>query len=348
MKNLFILFITLLACNQPGKTVVTDSLTAPLSTPDTTAQIAPVSNVLTVEQGDISAAEFEKYKAAYKNDLDNTSSFTAVNGVTTIPLANGKASFKDNEGTPHDEDRLAYRYAGAIPALNKYLVEGKGYEYRFYLLLDKHSGAQDTINGIPFIAPDKKWFISYAANPNDEPTPTSEVTIYGVAPGAIAKAWQKTFKQLVKEVCWKDASSILLKLIPNEEKATTPSYIRLSIGSGNAPATAVSPSWYGNYSLVLSKGKEEELKIELKITKEGAVFSETGRQVFNQYALSTSQDNGNLSFTFNKVIEGGSAILQKEDRFGHIEAAGDHFAFKCPYLDTRTESHNTTYPLIKQ
>ncbi|ASZ11829.1 hypothetical protein KTO58_15760 [Chitinophaga pendula] len=350
MKNLFLVFTILLACNQPGKTVVTDSPITPLSIPDTTAQMAPVSEVLTIEQGDISAAEFEKYRSTYKNIFDNNAgSFAAVNGVTTIPLTNGSASFKNNEGTPHDEDRLAYRYLGAIPALSKYLIEGKGYEYRFYLLLDKNSGAQDTINGIPFITPDKKWFVSYAANPNDEPTPTSEVTIYAVAPGAIAKAWQKTFKQLVKEVCWKDNNTAYLKLIPSEEKASAPGYIRLTIANGNTPATAVSPSWYGNYELVLGKGKEEQWQIQLQVTKEGAVFSETGLQVFNQYALSTSQDNGSLSLTFNKALEGGSTILRKEDHFGHLEAAGDHFAFKCPYLDIRTNNNNNnTYQLIKK
>ncbi|HVI46645.1 MAG TPA: hypothetical protein VM802_17335 [Chitinophaga sp.] len=347
MKNLLTLSVILLACNAPAKEVKNDStMLAVAASADSavTAVSAAPQQVITVETGDITRQEFEQNKTSCKSDITYDSlQFRTVNGVTTINCNNGSVSFKDNAGVPHDEDRLAFRFAGELKALNKYLVEVRGYEHGFYILLDKASGRKDTVSNTPHVSPDGRWIVCEKEDPYAEQSPSTDIDIYTVDNGTVKQVYHKAFRWIARDLCWKDESMVYVKAARGEGETAAIDYARLTIVTGGNKATtaATSAAWYGTYSFVLnkdSKDSRDQLEVQLQVTKDSTIYTESGYQVYSKYSLSNSEKDGTLSFAFRHVLDGGSGVLERENRFGHIQSTTGGYSFECPYLDARTGS----------
>lgn len=361
MRKLLSLLMFLYACNGAVQNkAATDSTLTIAKTDSATAVVAPAAKQLTVEVASITQQEFDQYKSTYHHQIERDSlRFPVVNDQLTITTDGGKVVLKNNAGVPHDEDRLVYRYAGYLKPLNKYLVEVFGYEHGYCLAIDKATGKQDTLSDIPVISPDGKLILCSKSNPYEEyenvPPPTQDISLYTVENNDIKKAFLQPYRWLEKELYWKDNHTVYVKAARGEADNAPVDYLQLVITTGTdtrPAATAVSAAWKGTYATVLnkdSKDSRDHINVEFKVEGDSVIYTESGFQVYSKYALTATEKNGLLLFSFKKVLDGGSAVLEKEERFGYIRQENGKYMLECPYLDVRTGAgKKEIYPLDKK
>lgn len=362
MRKLLSLLILLYACNGAVQNkAAADSTVTSVRTDSAAVVAAPATKQLKVEVAGITQQEFDQYKSAYHNQIERDSlKFPVVNGQITITTDGGKVVLKNNPGVPHDEDRLDYHYAGYLQPLNRYLVQVNGYEHGYCLAIDKATGKQDTLSDMPVISPDGKLILCSKSNPYEEyehiPPPTQDITIYTVENNVIKKAFLQPYRWLEKELYWKDNHTVYVKSTRGEPENAPVDYLQLVITTGTdirpAAGAAVSAAWKGTYSTVLnkeSKDSRDHINVELKVDGDSVIYTESGFQVYSKYALTGTEKDGMLSFAFKKVLDGGSAVLEKENRFGYVRKENGKYVLECPYLDVRTgATKKEIYPLDKK
>lgn len=362
MRKLLSLLIFLYACNGAVQNKATADSTAAVAKTDSAAAVpAPAAQQLSVELTGIPEAEFDRYKQSDRNQIDNdTTKLHVVNGVLTIPSDKGGAVvFKNNDGVPHDEDKLSYSYHGYLKPLNKYLVGVSGYEHAYCLMVDKTTGKKDTVSNIPAVSPDGKLLICSRYNPYEEyehiPPPTGDISIYAVENNDVKRIFIQPYRWFVRDLYWKDNRTVYIKTRQKEgDDAATTDYIQLAVVSGTDTlnASPVNASWKGTYSTVLnesSSDSRDHINVDFKVDGNTVMYTESGFQVYNKYLLAATEKDGQLFFTFKKVEDGGDRMVETEKRFGHIEKEDGKYKLYCPYLDSKMNGGNRmSYPLRKK
>lgn len=117
-------------------------------------------------------------------------------------------------------------------------------------------------------------------------------------------------------------------------------------------AAPVNASWKGTYVTVLhasSDDARDHIEVALKVEGNTVIFTESSFQVNNKYLLAATEMDGQLFFTFKKVLEGGDVLVKSEKRFGRIEKEDGKYILYCPYLDGKENGgHRMSYPLKKK
>ncbi|QJB42293.1 hypothetical protein HF324_32410 [Chitinophaga oryzae] len=351
----------LYACNQgiPGKTTADSTIAASRS--DTVATTAPARGQLSVELTGITEAEFGRHQPPALNQVEyDTARFRVASGELALPTDQaGAVVLKNNAGVPHDEDRLSYHYLGYLKPLHKYLVEVNRYEQDYVLLIDKVTGKKDTVSNFPVLSPDGRLIVSKRYNPYEEyehiPPPTEDISIYTVDNPVIKRIFLQPSRWMARELYWKDNHTIYIKTWQKEgDDAATSDYLRMTVTSekDTLQAAPVNASWKGTYVTVLHASGDDagaHIEVALKVEGNTVTFTESGFQVNNKYLLAATEMDGQLFFTFKKVLEGGDVLVKSEKRFGRIEKEEGKYILYCPYLDEKENGgHRMSYPLKKK
>lgn len=362
MRKLLPIFILLSACNQgmSRKTTADSAVTAGKTDTLATAA-APAPTQLSVELTGITEEEFQRHRPSSQDQMEyDTTTFRVVNGQLILPADNaGTVLLQNNTGVPHDEDRLVYQYQGYLKPLNKYLVEVNGYEHSYCLLIDKATGKKDTISNLPVVSPDGRLIVSKRYNPYEEhehiPPPTEDISIYRVDNNAVKRIFLQINRWFARDLYWKDNHTIYARTWQKEgDDAAVSDYIRLTLVAGQDTLTtaAANASWNGTYTSVLREsgdGARDHIEVELKVDGNAVTYTESGFQVYNKYLLAAAEMDGELFFTFKKILDGGGAILKIEKRFGRIKKEDGKYILYCPYLDCQVNGgHRMSYPLKKK
>lgn len=362
MRKLLPIFILLSACNEGvfRKTTADSAVTAGKTDTLTTAA-APAPALLSVELTGITEEEFQRHQPSTQDQIEyDTTKFRTVNGQLTLPTEKeGVVLLQNNNGVPHDEDRLVYQYRGYLKLLNKYLVEVNGYEHGYCLLIDKSTGKKDTISNLPVVSPDGRLILSKRYNPYEEhehiPPPTEDISIYTVDNNAVKRIFLQANRWFAHDLYWKDNHTVYVKTWQKEgDDAAISDYVRLTVvaGQDTLNSAAVNASWNGTYATVLHESSDDardHIGVELKVDGNTAIYTESGFQLYNKYLLAASEMDGALFFTFKKILDGGGVILKIEKRFGHIKKEDGKYILYCPYLDCQVNGgHRMSYPLKKK
>lgn len=360
MRKLLSLLVFLYACDGTGqnKTATDSAVVAGISDSlPATAAIPPA----TVEISSITQEAFSKYETSYTNPITyDSAKFPVVNGALNIPTdKGGPVVLNNNEGVPHDENRISFKYAGYIASLNRYLVTVKGYEQRYCLAIDKATGQKDTLQNVPQVSPDSKLLICHQYNPYETyenvTPPTEDISIYTVENNVIRKAFFQPYHWFVSGLYWKDNHTVYIRTAQPVDDVSHVDYVQLEIVTGTAPrkTSSINDSWKGTYTIVLneaSSDSRDQIQVELKLAGDSAVFTESGFQVYGKYLLAAAEKEGRLIFTFKGVLDGGSGLVEREKRFGYMWKNDEgQYRLSCPYLDQRVSPEGPiAFPLKKK
>ena len=229
LLSLFLL-LAFISCNnsnrQKGKTVSqeseTDKLQYELKDGDTDQQ--EFENILILNSlngyniSDITQNEFDNNltNASPVSFLKNSSVIVTPEGIEII-CENTTVNFKNIGGDR--TDKISYTYIGYSNELNREIINVRGYEHGYCILLDIKNGEMDTIANIPYISPDVKYIFCHRYNPYEEhyniPPPTSDVHLYEIDGNSINLILKDVYTWIIEDLYWKDEVTIYLK---GEEK----------------------------------------------------------------------------------------------------------------------------------
>ncbi|MBC9930271.1 hypothetical protein [Chitinophaga qingshengii] len=359
MRKLLSLLIFLYACNGAVQNkTATDSVTA-ASKPDSGKAVAILPPV-TVEISSITGETFKKYEASYNNPITlDSAKFPVVNGELNIPTdKGGPVILKNNEGVPHDENRISFKYAGYIASLNRYLVTVKGYEQRYCLAIDKATGQKDTLQNVPQVSPDSKLLICHQYNPYETyenvTPPTEDISIYAVENNVIRKIFFQPYRWFVSGLYWKDNHTVYIRSTQPVDDVSNVDHVQLEIVTGTTPrnTVAINDSWKGTYTALLNEkagDSRDQVEVELKVSGDSTILTESGYQVYGKYLLAATEREGNLFFTFKQVLDGGSGLIEREKRFGYLwKDEEGKYRLTCPYLDVQSTNGGRVAFLLKK
>ncbi|MFL0143641.1 hypothetical protein, partial [Tenacibaculum maritimum] len=138
-----------------------------------------------------------------KNEFDNNNALSRFqlekknknDTITNLFLNNGETIFfKDNLGTPYDENSIQYRKVQSKKA-TKFIISVQEYERDYFLLLDKDDKSIDTIPSYPYFSKDKNIIFVVDYNPyetyNDIFPPSEDVYIYKYVKKQLQKVYFK-------------------------------------------------------------------------------------------------------------------------------------------------------------
>ncbi|GGH03233.1 hypothetical protein [Pedobacter zeae] len=209
MKKVFIICLFLISCQEAPQKIKAGKYTR--------QKAKVLENYTDIAESEISRKKFDMGVLTFHNPIILDSSvFAPVNGKTTLPVKAGDKVFVDNRGVPHDEDMVSYRYRGRFGSLNSYVVEVHLYEDDFFLLINAVTGRQDTLNGFPFLSPDKRKIFCSRYNPYETyekvPPPTCDVEIHLLKGTTISQIIRKPLKNDIMQAYWKNSNTIYTKV----------------------------------------------------------------------------------------------------------------------------------------
>ncbi|MDB0602878.1 hypothetical protein V2590_09610 [Tenacibaculum maritimum] len=179
-----------------------------------------------------------------KNEFDNNNALSRFqlekknknDTITNLFLNNGETIFfKDNLGTPYDENSIQYRKVQSKKA-TKFIISVQEYERDYFLLLDKDDKSIDTIPSYPYFSKDKNIIFVVDYNPyetyNDIFPPSEDVYIYKYVKKQLQKVYFKPYHffsdTYLESFFWKDQNILYLKFISEKDRKKA-KYISLTI-----------------------------------------------------------------------------------------------------------------------
>lgn len=96
----------------------------------------------------------------------DTTAIRKVNGVLQLKCNDSIKKFTDKLDA--EEENQEYTYLGRIDALNCYIVSGSYYEGWDYELINRNNCSVTSIDGFPYLSPDKKKIVSFSYNPYED------------------------------------------------------------------------------------------------------------------------------------------------------------------------------------